>query len=378
MIPALKSVMAFFKTVVIFFTSFTQLLLPFAQKTVKGGEQAFFEKWSVDQAYTREYAVELEKDPSKDFVVLNLADIQLNDIESFDVNGDTAYKTVEKLINDVNPDLITLSGDNAWQTYAYIKLVKEIDSYGIPWAPVMGNHDGQGTPGEFWCASQFANAKNCLFKFGPEDMGYGNYIINITENGEIIHTLFMMDTHSGAKDTPAGAINGTDYDGLWANQMDWYKWAVQGIANEAGKTVESSIIIHIPIYQYRLAWDMMGDNETRTIKDEYKDVAYGYNREDIWSPDADNGFFEILKSLDSTKNIIAGHDHRNNFSIPYEGVRLTYGLKCGAGCYWDEDLNGGTTLTIGSDGHAEVEHIFVDATDFKNIISIDLGHGGIC
>lgn len=356
-----KSIIAFFKTVIVFFMSFTQLMLPGIQKTVNGGESAFFEQWSPEQAYTENYAAELAKETGKDFVVLNLTDIQMGDIESFDAAGDLAFGTIKKLVEETDPDLITLTGDNAWATYAYIKLVKEIDSYGIPWAPVMGNHDGQGCPSEYWCASQFANAKNCLFKFGPEGMGYGNYIINITENGQIIHTLYMMDTHSSADDTEEGAaLNGTGYDGFWSSQFKWYEWAVKGNAALAGKNVESTIFVHIPLYEYNNAWNMAYDQEAGAYRDEFAATSFGVNHEGICSPNKNNGFFDLLKELDSTKTVIAGHDHVNCSSIVYEGVRLSYGLKCGSGCYWESEMSGGTTVSINSDGAATVQHIYVD------------------
>lgn len=351
--------MATVKLVLAFLMSITQILTPCVQFVFRGGEKAFFEDWSADMAYTADYATELEKDPDKDFVILNITDIQLSDDETYAKAGDFAYANIEKLIEDNDPDLITVTGDNAWSTMAYIRLVKEFESYDIPWAPVMGNHDGQGCISEFWCACLLANAKNCLFKFGPAGMGYGNYVINITENGKIVHTLYMMDTHSNAKDTPNGEINGTDYDGIWANQMEWYRWAVEGTEKLAGKNVESTIFIHIPLYQYRTAWNLAYDEEKGEFREEYADNAFGVNHEGIYSPNTDNGFFDIIKELDSTKTVVCGHEHVNDFSIEYEGVRLTYSVKCGPGCYWEEELNGGTKLEINSDGDVALKHIFI-------------------
>ena len=37
--------------------------------------------------------------------------------------------------------------------------------------------------------------------------------------------------------------------------------------------------------------------------------------------------FETMLSLGSTKGIFVGHDHLNNFSIEYKGIRLTYGFS---------------------------------------------------
>ncbi|MGN1442256.1 MAG: hypothetical protein ACI4XE_00300, partial [Acutalibacteraceae bacterium] len=53
----------------------------------------------------------------------------------------------------------------------------------------------------------------------------------------------------------------------------------------------------------------------------------------------------------------------NNSSILYQGIRLTYGMKTGAGCYWDENMNGGTKFTVSSDGSMLTEHVYVDPAE---------------
>ena len=373
--------MATFRMVVAFIMAIPMFITPYVQLVFHGGIDSFFEKWSVSSAYTADYAIEIEKDPTKDFKVLNFADIQLNPSECFGENGAIAEETVRRCVKEVEPDLITLSGDNAWGgELSYIQVVKFIDSLGIPWAPIMGNHDGSdgNREKEYWCASLLANAKNCLFKYGPMDMGYGNYVINITENGKVIHTLFMMDSHSNANDTEAGRINygknddGSDsygYDHFWANQIEWYEWAVKGIAEQAGKTVESTVIMHIPVFEYidaaQMACDFAYDDKGKmstTIKAGFAGVAFGSLNESICAPKGNNGFFAKCLELGSTKNMICGHDHNNDLSVVYQGIRLSYSLKCGPGCYYQADnegnmiKNGGSVLTINSRGVATFSH----------------------
>ncbi len=353
--------MAIIKLVIAFLLSLTQIISPYLAAKNSNDYHDFYEKWSENQVYTEDYAVTLEKQPGKDFVVLNFADIQLNNVEAYGKNGRIAEKTIKKAIEDIKPDLITLTGDNSWSQMGYIRFVQVIDSYGIPWAPVMGNHDGENGDWkeENWCALQFANTENCLFKYGPDGMGIGNYVINIKENGKIIHSIYMLDTHTSTS-LPCGG-----YDHLWDNQLKWYEWAVKGTNALAGETVESSIFFHIPCIQYRDAWAAAQyDEASGTFKNpDYAD-SFGGKEEGICSPDYDSGFFALVKELGSTKNMIAGHDHVNDFSIMYEGVRLSYSLKCGPGCYWNPAKNGGSTLTIDSDGHGTFGHYYIDPTDF--------------
>lgn len=331
-----------------------QILAPVVAETVHG-QDYFFDDWSVDQAYTSDYAATVEKDPNKDFVILNITDVQLNSCDAYGPKGELATGIINELVESTKPDLITMTGDNAWCTSAYLKLIKDVEKFNIPWAPVMGNHDGQGLISEFWAAYLLADAKNCLFRFGPKDMGYGNYVVNVTENGKIIHTLFMMDTHSDVEEDNINGATGEGYDHLWENQLEWYKWAVNGTTALAGHTVESSVYFHIPVFEAREAYATLMDEPT----------SFGENREGIWSAEHSNGFFDICKDLGSTKNIVFGHDHSNSGSVVLDGIRLTYGLKCGSGCYWEEDMSGGTTITVDSNGKAKVQHVYSDLKEPK-------------
>lgn len=356
--------MAIFKLVLAFFLCFGQIISPLFTQLTKGEEQ-FFEDWSPESEFTQESYIELEKNPDEDFVILNLTDIQLGEENVFAKEGEYTKELITKLVNENKPDLITLSGDNAWGYISYIEIIEFIDSFGIPWAPVMGNHDGEGTGTEFWAAYTLSNAKNCLFRFGPKDMGYGNYIINITENDKIIHTLFMMDTHSsGNFEVEGQTVDG--YDHLWDNQLDWYEWGVNGIkALNNDKVVESTVIFHIPVREYIDAWNAVSVNKSDEKEFGEGDIAnksflYGDIVEE-WCPSpVNNGFFKLCKDLDSTKTIICGHDHKNDSAVMYEGICLAYALKSGFGSYWIPEMMGGTTITIDEEGNAALENHYYD------------------
>ncbi len=352
--------MATIKLILAFFLSLIQILTPVAALVVNFGESNFFDNWSVTDKFTANYCAEIKKNPDEDFIILNLADVQLKDELVYDEKGEKTAEMIDSLVNETEPDLITLTGDNAWGTMAYIELIKQIDAYGIPWAPVMGNHDGQSCINEFWAAYLLFKAENCLFEFGPENMGYGNYIINITENGKIIHTLFMVDTHNNGEFTLEDGSTVSGYDHLWDNQIEWYKWAVNGISEITGKTVESSVFMHIPVCEYKDAWiKAYGSNELGTLAPELAPEALGVYGEEVCCSPVNNGFFAVCKELGSTKNIFAGHDHANNFQIYHEGIRLNYTLKTGYGAYYTDGLMGGTVISIDSDGAAFAEHCYM-------------------
>ncbi len=354
----LSTIKVLLSTLIAIFTMFTQIISPIFG-IVK--EEKCFENWSKEQVYTHDYAVTIDKDPNEDFKVLNLADIQLKSGEYTEETGfigQNAEKMIERLIQEQKPDLITLSGDNAWDFMTYVRLIDIIDSFDIPWAPIMGNHEGQGTPNEFWCAYMYTTAENCVYKFGPKDMGYGNYIINIRENGKVIHTLFMMDTHNNGTFTDENGNDVGGYDHLWENQIEWYEWAIKGIAQLEGKTVESTVIMHIPVYEFKEIYDNSYDKATEAFTGEYAEGSYGVIREEPSVCPVNNGFTDKAIELASTKNMIFGHDHVNNASVLYNGIRLTYGMKTGEGAYYDPELLGGTILTVASaSGEGSISHI---------------------
>lgn len=330
--------------------------------------------------------VSIKKDPQKDFVILTLADIQVHDL--FRLKKDRViYKTIEGAIASSRPDLIVLLGDNCWgySRQCYKKLVEIMDGFGLPWAPIFGNHDCEGNADLAYLSNIMEQSKYCLFRQGPRNLpGVGNYAINILEKDKIIHTLFLFDTgtwkitydenkvtYLKADDfmkekMPAFYVekesNGphegeTLVGGSWGTisyqQIDYYKWLLEGITEVNGKQPLSSMYIHIPLYEYNegyFEWVKGGCDP---------DKGFGEVNEKICSPALSCGMFDAIVEEGSTKDVIAGHDHENNLSVLYRGVRLSYGMKCADECSWREYMSGGSVLTVHSDGKTDFKHVFV-------------------
>ncbi len=68
------------------------------------------------------------------------------------------------------------------------------------------------------------------------------------------------------------------------------------------------------------------------------------------------GMFTKIKELGATTHTFVGHDHVNAYSVDYQGVRLTYGLKSSRQFYYSEELVGGTLITLkGDTGNVSVD-----------------------
>ena len=112
-------------------------------------------------------------------------------------------------------------------------IVSIIDSYDIPWAVVFGNHDREFGNNLYYQAEQFMEAENCLFEVGPSNVdGLGNYVINVTENGHAVYSLFMIDSQSEI-------VTDTEkyFDNIHKNQIQWYKDNVDAISEIEGHQV---------------------------------------------------------------------------------------------------------------------------------------------
>ncbi len=307
------------------------------------------------------------KDKNKNFVILNLSDPQMGDEDWAEghPHKDILTYTINELVNRVQPDLITITGDVAWADHytSYENLSTLLDATGIPWAPVWGNHDHQcGTDSLLKAAAMLKKHPLCLLEDGDPAFGHGNYILTIDEDGTPVTALFMIDSHNSTEVEENGTKRWA-YDKLWPNQLTWIGQQAAALKEQGYK--DAVMLLHIPLYCYRAAAEKIfpggrgGDSE-----------IYGRQHELIASHPMDEGALPIIKENGLITHVLAGHDHCNNFIVDHDGIKLMFACKTGAGCYWQSAMNGGTVITIDSNGIRDVHHEFVDTSHLtmgKNI-----------
>ena len=312
------------------------------------GSKIESEEWKGKESYNPQAVQTLTKEEGQPFKILMLSDLQL------DVpfkNKDYLKSSIDKLVKDNNPDLIVLAGDNVAGVLMHFHIktvVSIIDSYDIPWAVVFGNHDREFGNNLYYQAKQFMNAENCLFEVGPSNVdGLGNYVINVTENGHAVYSLFMIDSQSEI-------VTDTDkyFDNIHENQIQWYKDNVDAISEIEGHKVPSMAFFHIPVPEYKTAFDLAesGSNEAK--------ILYGVRNEGECVPRDNSGFFDVFRENGGT-HMFAAHDHGNNYSVEYKDVVLTYGTKTGDYSGHREDQMGGTLITINNDYSVTIDQIII-------------------
>ena len=88
---------------------------------------------------------------------------------------------------------------------------------------------------------------------------------------------------------------------------------------------------------------------------------FGANGEKMSCSDHPSKMFETAKELGSTTGFFCGHDHYNNLSVAYQGIRLTYGMRIDylamPGIENDDAQRGAELITLHSDSSWDLEQI---------------------
>ncbi len=279
----------------------------------------------------------------REFKVIQLTDVHIG-AGFMSIKKDTmALNAVAAMLTEEKPDLVIVTGDIAYpvpfqagtfNNKSSAKLFADLmEKLGIYWCPVFGNHDTEAYSyysredmSDFYSSDDYPH---CLFKSGPDEAdGYGNQVINIkNSNGEITQSLIMLDSHSYVDGDFLGIM--WKYDCIHENQVKWYEDTLNSLKAENNNIMPKSLaFFHIPTPEYKEAWEEYTANNFRDTEN----VKYYYGKAGetdlvIYTSEHNYGFFDKALQLGSTKGMFCGHDHLNNFSVDYKGIRLTYGYS---------------------------------------------------
>ncbi len=308
--------------------------------------------------------ISMERD---DFRVLQLTDIHW----SLSTNIPRQKEYMDILVEHSDPDLIVITGDALFTATKNIAtmLYDYIDSLGIPYAVVYGNHDMQGMWSSSWMDQNIVR-ENAAFSIVQDDVdGRTNWVIDIERDGETVWQVFGIDSNSYMAD---GLLY--QYDYIQESQVQWF----QGMAEEG---VPSIGFLHIPLWEYAYAYQedpdgIIGelrepDSATPGLVDEVGEVPF-------YPSSVHSSFFDAAREA-GMRGIFGGHDHSNDWVGMYEGVALGYGVKCGRELYYGVseegyDLTGAALYTLGIDESLQITHMYLDNTtlEFTNEVTVEV------
>ncbi len=307
-----------------------------------------------------------------DFKVLHLTDIHLGG-SLYSLRKDLkALHAVYQEIAYTKPDLVVVTGDltfpmgimsmslnNSAPVGQFAAFMRNI---GVPWAFTYGNHDTESmatTSKEgldaLYRSLSYKTSGTLLYPYvQPDISGRNNQLIEIrNRDGSLMQALFLIDSNTYTGE----GFNVYDY--IHDDQVSWYAWEVTRLNREEGRTIPSMVFFHIPLQEYRTAYELyeQGSNEVTYF--------FGENGEKminkVCCSDYPSKLFDTMVALKSTKAVFCGHDHYNNMSLEYKGIRLTYGMSIDylamPGIEHDTAQRGAELITLHADGTFDLVQI---------------------
>lgn len=287
-----------------------------------------------------DFLVAVDKDKTP--VILQLTDPQVIHPESHWVNEtpeELCYQYIRETIEQTNPDLIIVTGDLVYGKFdptgeSWTEYIQVMESFDIPWAPVMGNHDPESEIGIDWQCQQLENAKNCLFK-QRNLSGNGNYSVGIAQGGKLQRVFYMLDSNGATGASEKSKQNGHTVSlvGFQRNQIEWYTQSINKL-KQAYSSVKISFAYHIPqnafqdaFLKYGFGGMVTGKEPINIDKAENKQEGdFGWIVQGNAPWDLGNSIFEDMKSL-GVDSVFVGHEHCNSASIVCKGIRFQFGQK---------------------------------------------------
>lgn len=319
--------------------------------------------------FTGTYTITKKQD---DFKILQLTDIHLGgSLLSFSKDH-KALKAVYDLIEHTKPDLVVITGDLVFplgvMSYSFnnytpiMQFASFMRNISIPWVFVYGNHDTESLAtsskeeiDQLFQKLSYKSSQTLLYPYiQPSITGRNNQVIEIkNQNGSLNQALFLMDSN----DYTGMKVN--DYDYIHDDQVNWYEDNIKRLSLEYKQKISSMLFFHIPLQEYKEANDLYesGSDQVKYYFGEIGETMI----DKICCSKYPSKLFDRAVALQSTKAMFCGHDHYNNISLEYQGIRLTYGMSIDylamPGIEKDVEQRGGTLITLYQDSSFDIEQI---------------------
>lgn len=258
---------------------------------------------------------------------------------------------IRSLVAQTRPDLIFITGDVVYGEFDDSGRILDLfchfmDSLGIPWTLVFGNHDNECARGVAWQCERYMASEYCIFTPGNVT-GNCNFTIALTQNGAPVRMLYMIDSNGCGNATDPAVTRAC---GIYPDQVAWMTATAEGIAKACGRTIPGFACFHIPSREFLEGMSQKGYlNNTYefTIGVESPAVDGDFGCCHQWFGVMDNppDLASIFHRM-GVNGVFAGHKHSINTSIFYKNIRWTFGLKTGQYDHHTTGQIGGTIITL--------------------------------
>lgn len=311
--------------------------------------------------------------------------LQLSDIQDNLYLQPLTKNFIIDLLDKTEPDLVVLTGDNIGPHKALTKwgnkrlidnVMKIFEERDIKVAAVFGNHDGENRLSK---DEQFEvyNGYSCFkgYEETKDLSGTGTYNLHIMSSKDRSKTVFNLWFFDSQEYNEENDLGG--YGCVQKDQIEWYAEREKELADaNGGEPVPSLAFQHIiipEIYDVLLKTGEANDKgEIISTTDDYvkeysivkNTTVYTlpeeYRGEDVFlsetpcPPEYSNGQVQAMAENGKVLGIASGHDHKNSFVIPYEGVDIIQTPTVGFGSYGDNN-RGARLITLNEKNLTEYE-----------------------
>ena len=301
----------------------------------------------------------------RDYKILQLTDLHLG-FGLFSGKKDRqALDAMSTLIKRTSPDLIVVTGDSLYPFFPASgtlnnkkeaeKFLSFMDGFEIPYALVMGNHDTElgSKLNRQQLGEIFKTGRYAIFAEGPNHIfGVGNYMIELRCGERLGKVLSILDSNMY---TTRWFFDG--FDRIHPDQTDWCMKRLTKYKEE-NPQVEALAFFHMPLAEFKEAYTKMKSGDSSvcyhfgTIAEE--DDYFGISK-------LPGDFFQKAKENGVIKYMFCGHDHVNNLSLTYEGIRMTYGMSIDClgykGIHKHEVQRGATEIIVKTDATVDIRPV---------------------
>ena len=252
------------------------------------------------------------------FKIVQFTDMHLR--SSLPQEADAVYAGMQRVIQEEQPDMIILTGDNITCTPAgpeFRRLIRFLDGSHTPWCALFGNHDEQQDLSRPEMSALYAAGKHSLNRL-KDDGELADQELPITgRDGQPAFYLYVMDSHSYST-----LLGEECYDWFKDDQIQWLKQCCRARTGEDGTVLPALAFFHIPLCEYETAWD----------KARYKT---GIRGENVCAGGLNSGMFAAMRESGSIIGTAVGHDHDNDYLAVLQGIALCYGRFSGGGSVYN-------------------------------------------
>ncbi len=275
---------------------------------------------TIRQIATDRFQLVFRASNRTDLRILQITDTHFGIPEPGHVEKDQkTFRAIEGVVARERPDFIVHTGDfvNNDKPGAVWDAVDFMNSLGLSWKLILGNHDVGSTPECLTTEEYRKKLENAAFGYfdrgGCREYAFRLDVLLHDEKTPRL-TLFCFDS---GHTKPLLHVSDS--------QREWFGEELERDRSE-GVDCPCLAMIHVPVVEFH-----------QLVESGEYDGCFG---EKVWYETDTGKTFAALKSAERVRAVFSGHDHKNDYHGVWDGIELVYGRCTGWGGYGDCERGG--------------------------------------